>query len=70
MSLQVLDAAAMDAVAGGNAIVNTAQQVVNTTITFVTVMAIDSLIRNFERLQPGGADETTWTNTGLVGMGA
>lgn len=70
MSLQVLDAAAMDAVAGGNAIISVAQQVVNTLVVMGTTYTVDSLVRSFERLQPGGADETTWTNTGLVGMGA
>jgi hypothetical protein len=69
MSLQVLDAAAMDAVAGGILpLIGTT--VVATVVSMATTAAVTGAIRSFERLQPGGADDTTWANTGLVGMGA
>ncbi len=69
MSLQVLDAAAMDAVAGG--ILPLIGTTIVVTLTgLATNAAVDAAIRSYERLSPGGADDTTWANTGLVGMGA
>ena len=59
----------MDSVAGGiPPLIGTT--IVVTLTGLATNAAVDAAIRSYERLSPGGADDTTWANTGLVGMGA